>query len=407
MTRESRRHLLNLRTRIGTRLKHPALGGFLALFVGHGLGRFAYPALLPALVQHHWISSSQLGFIGAANLAGYLSGCVYGVRGTAKTGYIAPSMAAIGISYVACSFPYGFMWLFCWRFLAGIAGAVILTTSIPIIQAQAEPAKRAGVVALAFAGVGMGIVFAGFATPALIRVGIGFASAAMAGVAIAVTALSWRAWDRTNLVLGLSTMRASRQTSNRIAIMLLGFSYASAAIAYVPFVIFWVDYIVRGLNAGIKQGAMTWMLYGIASALGPVVCAQAATRIGTARALRWTLLANGVAVVHPLASSRLSILAVSAVGAGCMAMGVSTLIAMRVREIAPPKAQQLWAVMTIIFAVAFAAAGWIFSYVFAATHDYRTMFAWSGIALSAGTLAQYVAQPSYASAQPELTAEAA
>jgi predicted MFS family arabinose efflux permease len=398
---------LNLK-KISTHLRQPALGGFLALFVGHGLGRFAYPALVPALVQHHWISGSQVGYLGTANLAGYLSGCVYAVRRSAKTAYITPSMIAVAISYLACAFPYGFTWLFCWRYVAGVAGALILTTSIPTIQIQTKPTRRAVVVALAFAGVGVGIVFAGFATPALVGVGVGFASTAMAGIAIGLTALSWRAWDTCGLIPVPSSMPVPHDPSNRMALMLLSYSYATAAIAYVPFVIFWVDYIVRGLNAGIREGALTWMLYGVASALGPLVCAYAATRLGTARALRWTLLVNGVAVVLPLASSRFSILSASVVGAGCMAMGVSTLIAMRVREIVPPQPQQLWARMTIIFAVAFAAGGWIFSYGFATTHDYRTMFAWSGIALASGTLAQYVMpQPRYASSQQEIAAEAA
>jgi hypothetical protein len=38
--------------------------------------------------------------------------------------------------------------------------------------------------------------------------------------------------------------------------------------------------------------------------------------------------------------------------------------------------------------VAFAAAAWVFSCVFAASQSYRFLFVWSGFALLAGALAQ-------------------
>lgn len=393
----------------GISLRHPALAGFLALFVGHGLGRFAYPALVPALVEHHWISSLQVGYIGAANLAGYLLGAVCGVRGKATMMHVAPSMLAIAISGLACAFPYGFVWLFCWRFAAGVAGGIIITTSVPLLQTRTVAGSPSGVVAIAFAGVGVGIVLTGAATPFLLRHGVGVALTAVAAVSLVMTTLSWNAWNSENFIDLPKMPQVLSHTGNRRRIILLGCSYATAAISYVPYVIFWVDYIARGLKAGIRESAICWMLFGIASRLGPFLCTQLANRIGTVRALRWTLLVNGIAVVFPLASSHPCVLEASSIGAGAMAMGASTLTAMRVREIAIPEFhQRLWAGMTIVFAVSFAAAGWAFAYMFAATQYYGTIFFCSGIALAAGVLAQCVEPATMCRApQAEIPSEAA
>jgi len=387
---------LNSLTKVRMLLRAPALGGFLAVLVGHGVGRFAYPALVPALVEHHWISSSYVGYLGAANLVGYLLGSVCGMRSKPTATHIGPSMLAVAISYFACSFAFGFWWLFAWRFVAGVGGGLVMTAAIPILQARTETAKRAGVVAMAFAGIGVGIVLTGAAMPHLLSHGVGFASAAMAILSLVLTALSWPAWQMTGpvAVKTSNAPNAGLWAAKRAPISLLAISYATAAIAFVPYTIFWVDYIARGLHAGIRQAATCWMLFGISSAVGPLLCAPMTTRMGTVRALRWALLANSAAVALPLASSQLSVLAISSIGAGSMGLGIPFLTATRAREIAPPELhQKLWAGMTIVYAVAYAVAGWVFSSIFAGKQSYQFLFLWSGIAALVGGITQYFGSP--------------
>jgi len=391
-----RRLRLNLPTRVRIILRSPALGGFLAVFVGHGVGRFAYPALVPALVEHHWISSSYVGYLGAANLVGYLLGSLCGVRGKPTATHIGPSMLAVAISYLACSFPLGFWWLFAWRFVAGVGGGLVMTAAIPILQARTETAKRAGVVAFTFAGIGVGIVLTGAAMPRLLSHSIGFASAAMAMLSLVLTMVSWQAWQMAGPVaIKTEGMPITvRWTAQRVPISLLAISYATAAIAFVPYTIFWVDYIARGLHAGIRQAVMCWMLFGISAAFGPLLCAPITTRMGTARALRWALLANGAAVALPLVSTNLGLLAISSIGAGSMGLGIPFLTATRAREIAPPELhQRLWAGMTIVYAIAYAVAGWVFSSIFAVKQSYQFLFLWSGIAVLLGGITQYFGLP--------------
>src|ERR1700750_2203014 len=53
-----------------------AMAGLCASLVGLGLARFAYTPLIPALIAARWFSASDVVYLGAANLAGYLAGAL-------------------------------------------------------------------------------------------------------------------------------------------------------------------------------------------------------------------------------------------------------------------------------------------------------------------------------------------
>src|SRR4051794_28523753 len=56
----------------------PAFAGAAATLSSIGLARFAYVPLFPAMVAAGWVSGAEGGFLGAANLAGYLIGVLGG-----------------------------------------------------------------------------------------------------------------------------------------------------------------------------------------------------------------------------------------------------------------------------------------------------------------------------------------
>ena len=60
--------------RVGT--YQAAIAGLAASLVGIGLGRFAYTPLIPPLIEAAWFRPSQVVYLGAANLAGYLAGAL-------------------------------------------------------------------------------------------------------------------------------------------------------------------------------------------------------------------------------------------------------------------------------------------------------------------------------------------
>ncbi|MFZ0694250.1 MAG: YbfB/YjiJ family MFS transporter [Alphaproteobacteria bacterium] len=103
-----------------------ALAGFCSSLVGIGLARFAYTALIPALISEHWYSHSEAVYLGAANLAGYLVGALFGrvkARWIHTAWILRLMMLLTAVSMFACALrDFGFAWAALWRFVSGYTG---------------------------------------------------------------------------------------------------------------------------------------------------------------------------------------------------------------------------------------------------------------------------------------------
>ena len=86
------------------------LPGLCASLIGIGLARFAYTPMLPALISGGWFNAGQAGYLGAANLAGYLIGVVGGalaMRRVAAPRLLRGAMVAATLSCGAGGWPAG------------------------------------------------------------------------------------------------------------------------------------------------------------------------------------------------------------------------------------------------------------------------------------------------------------
>jgi len=138
-----------------------ALAGLAALAVAMGIGRFAFTPLLPLMQAEYGLSLAQGGWLAAANYAGYLAGALTAPR--ALLG-IRGSVAAISLSTLAMAFVHDFPVQIALRAVAGIGSAWVLVRVSAALLPRLPRPELAGVV---FAGVGAGIVAAGFICLAL------------------------------------------------------------------------------------------------------------------------------------------------------------------------------------------------------------------------------------------------
>src|SRR3954453_1268685 len=105
-----------------------AVAGLSASLVGLGLARFSYTPLIPALIEARWFSASDVVYLGAANLAGYLAG---GLAAPPAGPRLAPpwilrgAMLTATLACFACTVPLSLPWFFAWRFAAGASGGLI------------------------------------------------------------------------------------------------------------------------------------------------------------------------------------------------------------------------------------------------------------------------------------------
>lgn len=365
------------------------LAGFAALLAGIGIGRFAYPPLIPALVQQHWFRAPQADYLAATALAGYVVGAFLAGHRLWKPGpsiTIRTGMIVASASFVACVRPLGFDWFFLWRFLAGVAGGFLMVTAVPAIIARTPAGQRGRASGVIFTGIGAGIAAAGTIVPMLARRSL---AEAWLGVGIAgfvLTGITWSYWPRLAAPV-MERLVETRPVRLSAPIALLIAAYCGAAAGFAPHSVFWVDFIARGLRRGLASGGHYWVIMGFAAAAGPLFAGSVADRAGFARSLRCALAVEAVGVGLPVFSQTAAALTMSSVLVGSMSMAVVTLAAGRVSELVPISGQkQAWSWMTTGFSIVYAAGAWGLALLYAKAHSYELIFAVGAAALLGGAI---------------------
>ncbi len=367
-----------------------AFSGLAATLVGHGIGRFAYVALLPAVVAAGWFSGVEAGYIGAANLVGYLVGALLAHRLAtlvAPTLLVPLSMALIAVSFLASALPASFLWFLAWRFAAGIAGALVLINASPLVVMHAPMNRRGRVNGIVFTGIGVGIVLSGLAVPLLVGhglpaawIGLGIAAALLAALTLPV----WRALARR----AAATPRAAGPApgipvSARLAVALVIAAYGLDAVGTIPHMLFWVDFIVRDLGNSLGAGGFYWALFGIGAAIGPFATGMIADRIGFPATLAGAYVVKCLLVALPIVATGPVALFASSLGVGILALGAVSLTAgATLSAVGYELHRKVWGWATLAFALAQAVAAPAAATLLGAAGSYRLLYTAAAVALA-------------------------
>ncbi len=367
-----------------------ALGGGGGMFVGMGLGRFSYTAMVPPLISAGELTALEAGHIGMFNLAGFALGALVSVPLRTRFNDYRTLVFAIVLSVLALAgsaLPLGFAWLAICRGLVGFAGGIIMVLSLALITATAPANRRPVAAGFVFAGVGGAILSTGILVPWLLGFGL---KAAWLGLAVcAVAAATLAVWGWSAAPRGAATASASH--APRVAaspwtlpLILLVAGHLCFSVAIVPHTLYWVDYLARGLGLGIAEGGFHWSLVGIASILGPWIAAALGLWLGTSLALPLSFMAIGVGIAAPLVSSAGAVLLASSLLFGAQP-GLSVLLAARVRDLADAD-QMPYLMRAVILASALGAvfAGMVLPLIYAATASHVLVFALGGATMILG-----------------------
>jgi|BEDMetMinimDraft_2_1075160.scaffolds.fasta_scaffold03947_4 predicted MFS family arabinose efflux permease len=351
------------------------LAGTAATFLGVGMQRFAYALLLPAMIAAGSIAPGMGGVIGAANLGGYLLGALFGPR-LEKSLRFKPAlffqMALVALSFAAAAVPWPWPWLAFWRVVAGFAGGTLMVMAGPAVQALIAPEWRGLAAGFTFFGVGSGVVASALALPPLLAWG-GIAASwnglALAGAAtLGLSVWLWRGASPPPRPLP-SLFAGLGQAAN----LRLVAAYAAAALAAVPHMLWWPDFIARGLNAGRGEAAAMWLIYGLGAAFGPLVLGRMADLAGLGRTLVFALALQAIADLLPLFSVRLFSLVASSVSAGATATGLSGLFLLLCRREGMSPA--LWSLATAAYGAMQTAGGFLLAWLYAMSGKHTPLFA--------------------------------
>ena len=386
--------------------------GLMATLCGVGLSRMAYAALMPALVQAHWFGADEGAFLGAATLLGYLVGALGAHRLTERWSVprvLLGSFIAVALSFALSVLPQSFAWFFAWRFVAGIAAAVLMVVGPSAAMAALPVARRAALGPVMFAGVGAGALLSATLVPALVRLDLSWTWAALALVAALGGWWGWRCSLRIPAAAAqlarlhpvaaapLHTAEAARAPW-LLPVLWLTAAYACDGAGFVPHTVFWVDYLAREQALGTAFGALQWGLFGLGALLGPVVAAACAARWDWHRAVVGGMALKTVAVGIPVAlpfvllswpAPTLQSIAygLSSFIVGALSPGMAALTSGRLLQLVGPQAhKRLWGYATAAFALAQALSGTGMAWLYAQTHLYHPLFALAAAVLALGTL---------------------
>ncbi|WP_027545113.1 YbfB/YjiJ family MFS transporter [Bradyrhizobium sp. WSM2254] len=362
-----------------------AVAGLSASLVGLGLARFSYTPLIPALIAAKWFSASDVVYLGAANLAGYLAGALAARAVADRIGAVRALRAMMllaTLSFFASSAPVSFTWFFAWRFLSGLTGGIIMVLAASIILPRVSAARRGIVGGVIFAGVGLGVAASGTLVPLLLQQGLQQSWYGLGALSALLTLASWWNWPAEARADAAPPLHHAKHHHASTAARALLVQYGLNAVALVPHMVFIVDFVARGLGQGIAAGSRYWVLYGLGAIVGPLVSGHLGDRAGFGPTLRAAFLIEAAAVLLPTVSTAPVSLIVSSVVVGGFTPGIVPLVLGRIHELVPHSSEQqraTWSHATTSFALFQAAAAYGFSWIYAQTGgDYLVLFGLGG-----------------------------
>jgi len=346
--------------------------GLCASLVGIGLARFAYTPLIPPMIEAHWFVASDVVYLGAANLVGYLVGALlgrplsrrYGARSALRAMMVLTSLA-----FFACAFPLSVGWFFVWRLLSGVSGGVIMVLAASSVLPHVPAARKGMASGAIFLGIGVGIAMSGTLVPLLLDVGMRATWLGLGVLSLLLTIASWACWPHavhTHPPVGQAAV--TMEAGERSELMLLYVQYALMAVGLVPLMMFLVDYVARGLGWGSHEAALFWIVYGVGAMIGPMAYGWMSDRLGasaTSHLMTWLQIG---AVVLMMFSTHHLVLMLATLVIGSYPPGVPPITLARLHRILPGDAHGqniVWSKATTVFALTQALAGYGYSYLFA------------------------------------------
>jgi len=325
--------------------------GLLGLAAAMGIGRFAFTPLLPLMQASDGLTLAHGSWLASANYLGYLLGAL-ACAARAPTPQRAARWGLIGVALftLAMGGTQALAWQLLWRFAAGVASALVLvgvsSWALGTLAARGRSAWSGWV----FAGVGVGIAFAGVLgwlagltqqPPARAWVALGLVAAAVMGWA-GLTLRGNRAAQT-----GPAPAAAARFARDDLRLVLC---YGAFGYGYIIPATF-LPAFARTLIDDPRAFGLVWPVFGLAAAASTVLIsrwlhARPAVQVWAASQL---VMAFGVLVYALWPTLATALLSALCVGGTFM---VATMAGIQhARAVAGPRAPRLIGAMTAAFAL--------------------------------------------------------
>ena len=332
-----------------------------AMFLGLGLGRFAFSPLIPELVGQGWLDVGAAQAIGAANLVGYFAGAIsakLSLRLISERRLCILAAALVVLSYGMFLLPFGMAWFWIARFLAGAGGAILMVVAMAAAGRQLIALDRARLQPMLFVGIGLGVFCAAVFMPHLLRYGMKTALLALTACSATALAALWITGGFLSHGRRPRAGGALRTAGFGRAVTLIILAYGCDALGFVMHTIYLPDLLRRTYGYTEGQVGLSWAFFGIGACSGPVFVMLLRRSLSALDAL-WLALAikaAGVALAFvafdPLVAS-LSLFLVGMLTPGMVILTSAALSTAATQD----RYVGLWASATALFALCQMASG--------------------------------------------------
>ena len=322
-----------------------------ALAVAMGIGRFAFTPLLPLMERDGVLAPGTGGWLAASNYLGYLFGALTASRlGLSLPALMRVSLVGTAVATAAMGmFEAWAMWGIL-RFVAGVLSAWTLVSTSAWVLNHLAQAGRTDLSGMVYAGVGLGIAFAGVFCLAAARPGVPASQlwlelGALAALLIVLPSLFLGRQSCAAVTAGAMPATDSHAPCIGLVICygLLGFGYILPA-TFLPA-------LAREVVDDPQLFGLAWPVFGIAAALSTIATARHFGRTNRLRVWATSHLLMATGVVLPSLWLAPVTIAIAALLVGSTFM-VVTMIGMqeaRARSRANPT--RLLGLMTAAFAI--------------------------------------------------------
>jgi MFS family permease len=325
-----------------------------AMFLGLGLGRFAFSPIVPELVEQGWFSADAVQAIAAANLIGYLLGALAAgwlPKVFSERTICLLSGIAVVVSYAALLLAFGEVWFWSWRLLSGVGGALLMVIGTAAAGRELTRIGCKQFQPLVFVGIGLGVLFVALGLPTLLACGLGASLAGLTFLSAGAVMVLWvnSGFLRREKLHLLTTGQHKPPSSSTTLLIIL--AYGCDALGFVMHTIYLPDMLPRSYGHSEVQVALSWAWFGTGACLAPAAIMLLRRWVGPLDALwaAYLLKATGVALV--LTASDPNTASLSLFIVGIFTPGLVILTSSALSSITrPDRYLGLWGAATATFA---------------------------------------------------------
>lgn len=330
--------------------------GILSIILTLGIARFSYTPLLPLMQQQAGLSVSEGGWLAAINYFGYLCGAL--IAALISDLHLKDRLYRLGIIVaVVTTAAMGltenlWLWLLL-RFFAGLSSAAGMLLGSGLVLNWLIRNDHRSELGIHFSGIGLGIAYCAIAVEMMqnfLSWDEQWLAFSFMGVLILIPA--WRWLSPPEIGLQARSGEPLRDNPPGILFMrVLMAAYFCAGVGYAVSATFIVA-IVEQLPGLSGNGALSFMLLGLAAAPACIVWDLIARRIGTLNSLIIACVLQSFGILLPVLFSGLMAAMCGALLFGGTFIGIVSLVLVMAGRYYPTRPAKMMGKMTISYGIA-------------------------------------------------------